>query len=96
MRIVRRLTFGALLGLLLSIAAQQARLRGLLRPARKHLGGDDSASIPSDPSDRLALEALTKEELYARAQKKGVRGRSEMTKEELIDALRSRQRSGNE
>jgi hypothetical protein len=35
------------------------------------------------------LEDLTKDELYARAQKADIAGRSEMTKDELIKALRS-------
>ena len=35
------------------------------------------------------LEDLTKDELYARAQKADIPGRSEMTKDELINALRS-------
>jgi hypothetical protein len=37
-----------------------------------------------------ALDDLTKEELYARAQKAEIPGRSEMSKEELVTALRSR------
>jgi hypothetical protein len=35
------------------------------------------------------LEDLTKDELYTRAQKADIPGRSEMTKDELIKALRS-------
>jgi hypothetical protein len=35
------------------------------------------------------LEDLTKDELYERAQKADISGRSEMTKAELIKALRS-------
>jgi hypothetical protein len=35
-----------------------------------------------------ALEDLTKEKLYARAQEADIPGRSDMSKEELIDALR--------
>jgi hypothetical protein len=35
-----------------------------------------------------SLEDLTKEQLYARAQEAEIPGRSEMSKEELIDALR--------
>lgn len=40
------------------------------------------------PSD-AALEDLTKEELYARAQDAKIPGRSEMSKEQLIEALRA-------
>lgn len=36
------------------------------------------------------LEDLTKEKLYARAQEAGIPGRSEMSKEELIEALRAK------
>ncbi|QDY71514.1 DUF7218 family protein [Qingshengfaniella alkalisoli] len=35
-------------------------------------------------------EEWRKEELYGRAQEIGIEGRSDMTKDELIDALRSR------
>ena len=35
------------------------------------------------------LEELTKEELYARAQQAEIPGRSEMSKDELVDALRA-------
>ena len=35
------------------------------------------------------LEDMTKDELYERAQKADIPGRSEMTKSELIEALRS-------
>jgi len=45
---------------------------------------DDSAARPG------RLEDLTREELYARAQEADIPGRSEMSKEELIHALRAR------
>ena len=35
------------------------------------------------------LEEMTKDELYERAQKADIQGRSDMTKDELIKALRS-------
>ena len=35
------------------------------------------------------LEELTREELYARAQEADIPGRSEMTKQQLVDALRA-------
>jgi hypothetical protein len=40
-----------------------------------------------------SLEDLTKEELYARAQEADIPGRSEMSKEELISALRASDRA---
>jgi len=45
---------------------------------------DGSATRPH------TLEALTKEELYARAEEAQIAGRSKMSKEELIEALRAR------
>ena len=39
------------------------------------------------------LESLTKEELYERAKAADIPGRSEMSKEQLIDALRREGRS---
>ena len=44
---------------------------------------------PLNESRASNLEDLTKDELYARAQKADIPGRSEMTKAELIKALRS-------
>ncbi|MDX6510754.1 MAG: hypothetical protein QOE36_258 [Gaiellaceae bacterium] len=45
-------------------------------------------SMPSMPGRGEALEELTKDELYSRAQKADIPGRSEMTKDQLIRALR--------
>lgn len=44
---------------------------------------------PLDRGRVSNLEDLTKDELYARAQKAHIPGRSDMTKDELIKALRS-------
>jgi hypothetical protein len=44
---------------------------------------------PLDRGRVSNLEDLTKDELYARAQKADIPGRSDMTKDELIKALRS-------
>ena len=41
-------------------------------------------------TDRRDLEELTKDELYERARAADIHGRSEMSKEELIAALRER------
>ena len=41
-------------------------------------------------ADRRGLEELTKEELYERARAAGIPGRSDMSKDELIAALRER------
>lgn len=48
---------------------------------------DDSRKGPSRPR---TLEDLTKEELYARAQEADIPGRSEMSKEQVVEALRAR------
>src|SRR4029453_214226 len=47
---------------------------------------------PSDDSRARPrrLEDLTKEKLYARAQETDIPGRSEMSKEQLVEALRAR------
>jgi DNA end-binding protein Ku len=41
----------------------------------------------ADGAGREELEALSREELYERAQEEGVPGRSKMSREELIEAL---------
>lgn len=59
---------------------------------------EKAARIANTPRDEAGekggrstvLEQWTKEDLYQRAQEIGVEGRSQMTKEELIEALRSR------
>lgn len=58
---------------------------------RKHLQGLAAARIPGGDNGRPStLEELTKEELYARAQEAEIPGRSEMSKEELVAALRAK------
>lgn len=53
--------------------------------------GDSGTRSPSDESRApRRLEDLTKEELYARAQEADIPGRSEMSKEQLVQALRAR------
>jgi hypothetical protein len=44
-------------------------------------------------ADGHELEELTKDELYARAQEAGIVGRSEMSKEQLVAALRAKART---
>lgn len=44
----------------------------------------------AEPPEEVNLVDLTKEELYHRAQEAGIEGRSQMTKEQLIDALQNR------
>jgi len=58
------------------------RLGGRAEQAKEKLLGEVKAGGP--------LIDLTKDELYSMAQEKGIEGRSQMTKGELISALRSR------
>jgi len=48
-------------------------------------GGEDYGSDDEPPKD---LDSLTYDELYERASERDINGRSDMTKAELIDALR--------
>jgi hypothetical protein len=55
------------------------------------VGNSDTRSFSDDSQARpRRLEDLTKEELYARAQEADIPGRSEMSKEQLVEALRAR------
>lgn len=63
------------------IASTSRSGRQLKDLAKENIRGNDEPRLRS-------LEDLTKEKLYARAQEAEIPGRSEMSKEELIDALR--------
>ncbi|HKP18349.1 MAG TPA: Rho termination factor N-terminal domain-containing protein [Gaiellaceae bacterium] len=67
--------------LALVAAAPPVRRRVLAAIGRR--SGSPEAATPR------GLEELTKDELYARAQEADIPGRSEMSKEELIEALRA-------
>jgi Rho termination factor, N-terminal domain len=56
------------------------------RIANAKAGGEDVSSKGGEAED---YEDRTKEELEERAAEIGIEGRSEMTKDELIDALRN-------
>jgi Rho termination factor, N-terminal domain len=62
-------------------APKSARLRG------NRARSDDSSESTARPR---TLEDLTREELYERAQASGIPGRSEMSKQQLIEALRAK------
>jgi hypothetical protein len=71
----------------LALPAVRRRVGGLLGSAT----AGDSANRPA--RSQTELENLTKEELYARAQEADIPGRSEMSKDELVAALRARARA---
>jgi hypothetical protein len=48
------------------------------------------AAVPTPRRNEPALDELTKEELYERAQAADIEGRSTMSKDELIRALKAR------
>lgn len=48
------------------------------------------AAVPTPRRDESSLDELTKEELYERAQAADIEGRSTMSKDELIRALKAR------
>ena len=71
--------------------ARSARLReragAALEGRWKHRGGPDGSAGGSTRPH--SLDDLTKEELYTRAQEADIPGRSDMSKDELIEALRA-------
>ena len=58
---------------------------GRVRIGQALSGADRSLRVLRGPAE---ARGLTKEELYERAQKADVSGRSEMSKEQLVEALR--------
>lgn len=70
-----------------SAATKAPEGAGAVRDAAGSLG----SYVPGrDPARPGSLEDLTKDELYARAQDADIPGRSEMSKDQLIAALRSK------
>lgn len=89
-----RVTLAALASLA-AVPQVRERVSELISTASRntqHLQHSAAPTNDSDGSKRRprALDDLTKEELYARAQEAEIPGRSEMSKDELIAALRSR------
>ena len=87
-----KLTAVAGLGMATATPQVRERVSALIATASqkgRHLKDLATANLPgSDDARPRTLEDLTKEKLYARAQEAEIPGRSEMSKEELIDALR--------
>ncbi|HEX6490086.1 MAG TPA: Rho termination factor N-terminal domain-containing protein [Gaiellaceae bacterium] len=94
---LRRITLLAGLASLAAIPQLRARVSGLIANAPKdgqqlhELARRIRSRPPGNGQARpRQLEDLTKEELYARAQEADIPGRSEMSKEELVAALRAK------
>lgn len=90
----RRRKVFVFLGLVgVAMPAVRARLRPALSSAWRSVSrraASPSTGSAGNSARPKSLEALTKEELYARAEEAKITGRSKMTKEELIEALRTR------
>jgi Rho termination factor, N-terminal domain len=94
---LRRFTLLAGLTSLAAVPQLRERITTVIANAPKHrqrLTDIANRMRPADPSDGPSrpstLEELTREELYARAQEADIRGRSEMSKQQLVDALRAK------
>jgi hypothetical protein len=93
---LRNVLMLAALASVVGVPQLRARLSAVLDKASKARHrlpgvGDPATRSSSDDSTRpRRLEDLTKEELYERAQEADIPGRSEMSKEKLIEALRAR------
>ena len=93
-RRLRRIAPVAAIASLAAVPQIREHLSALMVTAsrnRKHLQDLATGRIPGGDNGRPStLEDLTKEELYARAQEAEIPGRSEMSKEELVAALRAK------
>ena len=94
---LRKLTFFAALAALVAVPDLRQRLvntLGSVAKQRSDLTGLAKRAIANDRGDGRSrsrnLDELTKEELYARAQQADIPGRSEMSKDELVSALRAK------
>jgi hypothetical protein len=89
-----RLTSVAGLASLAAVPQVRERVSALLAAAWRNSRHLQDLATPNglvrNEARPRALEDLTKEKLYARAQEAEIPGRSEMSKEELIDALRAK------
>ena len=90
----RRITLLAGLASLAAVPQVRRRVSALIATASSNRQGQATRNRADDPGKHDAgprrLEDLTKEELYARAQEAEIPGRSEMSKDQLIDALRAK------
>ena len=65
------------------------RREGMSKEKAARIANTDATTAGKRGGSALPYEQWTKEELYERAREVGIEGRSEMDKEELIDALRN-------
>ena len=89
---MKRLLLGVLLGSLGAVLFHQREgIATIIRPDCDHrqaaAASEEQDAAPADVKEEL--ERLTRAELYRRAQAAGIPGRGEMTKAELIAALRA-------
>jgi hypothetical protein len=91
---LRKLMFFAALASIAGVPQLRDRVTGKAKNYREPIVDFANRKIRGASRERQSapssLEDLTKEELYARAQDADVPGRSEMSKEQLISALRAR------
>jgi hypothetical protein len=91
---LRNLLVLAALALVAGLPQLRARLGAAFEKHRQRLPEARYPGAPprfdDSPARPRRLEDLTKEELYARAQDADLPGRSEMSKEQLVEALRAR------
>ena len=66
--------------------SNENRFRGGFRPGNINFSAD---GVTVGPADKAGEDGWTKDELEDRAAEIGIEGRSDMNKDELIDALRN-------
>lgn len=71
-------------------ASRKRTIANLAPSVRRDLGRNAAASRRRGGKPGRRLEDRTRQQLYEVAKRRGIRGRSKMGKQELIDALRSR------
>ena len=87
---LRRIVSIAGLASLAAVPQVRERLSALLSAASRNTRDIQATNLPGARKARPhSLDDLTKEELYARAQEAEIAGRSEMSKDELVAALRA-------
>ncbi|TDN90472.1 Rho termination factor-like protein [Salegentibacter sp. 24] len=66
---------------------EELREKGMSKSKAARIANDSDSGEKGGKADKY--EERTKEELYKKAQEVGIEGRSDMTKDELIKALRN-------